>query len=99
MPREVYNLPKDTYPMENRIEPATLQPAPFPHIYFFILFIISFKAVLGFRCCVGYSLVELRKLLIAVASSCGARALRSAGFSSCGSLALEHSFNDCGTQA
>ena len=50
--------------------------------------------------------VVVRRLLIAVASRCGARALGTGasvavarGLSSCGSRALEHRLSSCGTQA
>ena len=68
------------------------------------LYISLFLAVLGLCCCVGfslvagsggYSLVMVRWLLLLW--STGSRAC--AGFSSCGSRALEHRHNSCGTQA
>ena len=47
----------------------------------------------------GYSLVVVHRLLIAVASRCRAWALGCSGFRSCGSRALEHRLNGCGTGA
>ena len=46
----------------------------------------------------GYSLVEASGLLIAVAALIVEHGLRSEGFSSCGSQALEHRLNSCGTR-
>ena len=72
-----------------------------------ILFVYLFLAVLGLRCCTGfsllaasggYSLVAMRSLLIAVASLV-AEVLGCLGFSSCGSWALEHMFSSCDTRA
>ena len=72
-------------------------------------------AALGLRCCVrafsscgerGLLFVEVRGLLIAVASRCGRRALGTRasvvvarGLSSCGSRALEHRLSSCGARA
>ena len=64
---------------------------------------------LGLHCCAdlspavargGYALITVLGLLIMVASLvAGAQALGGAGFSSCGSWALEYKLNSCGTQA
>ena len=74
-----------------------------------------FLALLGLRCCrrafsscgeQGLLFIAVRRLLIAVASHCGARALgawasvvAAHGLSSCGSRALEHRLSSCGTWA
>ena len=80
-------------------------------MYLFYLFL----AALGLRCCArafsscgeqGLLFVVVDRLLISVASHCGARALGARvsvvvarGLSSCGSRALEHRFSSCGAQA
>ena len=72
-------------------------------------------AVLGLRCCTrafsscgerGLLFVAVHRLLIAVASRCGARALGvrasavvASRLSSCGSRALERRLSSCGTWA
>ena len=72
-------------------------------------------AALGLRCCPwafsccserGLLFVAVRRLLIAGASRCGARALGvrasvavARGLSSCGSRALEHRLSSCGARA
>ena len=67
-----------------------------------------FLAVLGLRCCAGFSLVVVIRgyslLQCTVFSLCGfsccrAQALELVGFNSCNSQALEHRLNNCGTQA
>ena len=84
--------------------------------YLFIyLFIYLFMAALGLRCCVwafsscserGLLFIVVRRLLTAVASRFGARALGAQasvvvarGLSSCGSWALEGRLSGCGTRA
>ena len=54
----------------------------------------------------GLHFVEVRRLLIVVASRCGARALGTqasvvvaCGLSSCGLQAVEHGLSSCGLQA
>ena len=79
---------------------------------FFVFFVF---AALGLLCCMrafsscgeqGLLFVGVRRLLIVVASCCGARALGAqasavvaCGFRSCGSQALEHRFSSCGPWA
>ena len=67
----------------------------------FLKFIHLFLAVLGLRCCAGFSLVAERRgcspaaaqeLLTAVAS------LVAYGLSSCSSRALEHKLSHCGAR-
>ena len=53
-----------------------------------INFIYLFLAVVGLRCCAGFSLVVA-----------GGYCCSSAGFNSCGSWALGHTLNSCGTLA
>ena len=72
-------------------------------------FVCLFLAVLGFRCCAGFSVVVARGAPLL--SSCGAGASHCGVFSccgarapgawarSCGSWALEHRLNSCGPQA
>ena len=66
--------------------------------------------MLGLHCCMGFSLVSVNRgyslvavlgLLTAVASPATEHGLLGvqAGFSNCGSWALEHRRNSCGTQA
>ena len=63
-------------------------------IYLFIL------AVLGLCCCVGFSLVVVCGLLIAVASPVAEyRLLEHMGFSSCSSPTLDHRLGSYGSQA
>ena len=67
---------------------------------FLSYFIYLFTAALGLHCCMAATLW----LVCARAShcwgfSCGARAPECSGFRSCGSPALEHSFNSCGEWA
>ena len=71
-------------------------------------FIYLFWSVLGLHCCAGfylvavsggYSLAVVCVFLITVASIVVEHSLRCTGFSSCGSWALEHKLNNCGTQA
>ena len=71
------------------------------HIYLFL-------TVLGFCCCMSFSLVveswryslaAMHRLLIVVASCCGTWDLEHTDFSSCGLRALEHRLNSCSTQA
>ena len=65
-----------------------------------ILFIYLFLAVLGLCCCAGFSLVAVSGLLVAewllLLQSLDSRC---AGFSSCGSRALEHRVSSCGNRA
>ena len=65
-----------------------------------ILFIYSFLAVLGLRCCMGFPLVVVSGLLIAVASlvveDAWASEVASYGLNSCGSQALEQRLSSCG---
>ena len=84
-------------------------------VFFINLFIYLFLAALGLRCCMqafsscieqGLLFVVVRRHLIAVASCCGAWALSAwasvvvaCGLSGCGSRALEHRLNSCGTRA
>ena len=73
----------------------------------FVVFLILFLAVLGLRCCLGFPLVAVRELLIAVASfvakhrlqGMGASIAVAHGLSSCYSWALEHKLSSCGTWA
>ena len=76
-------------------------------IFFKTTNIYLFLAVLGLRCSVGFSLiagrgacplVAVHRLLIAVASLVQ-HGLLGAGFSNCGSWALEHRLNSCGAWA
>ena len=78
----------------------------------FIIFIHVFLAVLGLRCCWGfslvvasrsYSLVAMHGILIEAASHCRAQVLDTrasvtgaCGLCSCGSPALENRLNSCG---
>ena len=69
--------------------------------FFFFVTLPALGYCLGFSLAVvsrGCCLVVVFGLLIAVASPCwGAWDLECAGFSSCGSWALEHSLSNCGT--
>ena len=65
-----------------------------------------FLAVLGLCCCAdfslvaairGYSLVAVRRLLIAMVSFDVELSFRAQGFSSCNSWALKHRLSSCGT--
>ena len=83
--------------------------------FFKINIFILFLAALGLRCCTwafsscgerGLLFIAVRRLLIAVASHCGAWSLGAwasvvvaRGLSSCGSWALEHGLSSCGTRA
>ena len=65
--------------------------------FFFNNFTHLFLAVLGLRCCAGFSLVAASRATNyrvqashCAGVSCGARTLGHVGFSSCGSRALEH---------
>ena len=67
-----------------------------------------FLTLLGFCCCVGfslaaesggYSLVSVWASHCNGVSCCGAQALGYSGFSTCGSWALEHRLSSCGTGA
>ena len=69
---------------------------------------IIYLAVLGLLCCVDFSPVALirgysRRSIHAAHCSdfscCRAQALGHLGYTNCGSPALEHRFNSCGTQA
>ena len=61
---------------------------------------------MGLRCCTGFSPVvaiggsspAVVCGLLTVVTRCRAQALEHAGFSGCGSRALEHKFRSCGTQ-
>ena len=82
--------------------------------FLFVCFYLLFLAAFGL-CCVrafssrggqGLLFIAVRRLLIAVASRCGARALGAwasvlvvRGLSSCGSWALERRLSSCGAQA
>ena len=79
---------------------------------FFLMYIIFYLCifVLGLHCCTGffhvapsggYSLVEVHRLLIVVASLVRERGLWSCGtwLSSCGSQALEHRLKSCDARA
>ena len=68
-------------------------------IFKITLLIYLFLSVLGLRCCVGFSLVAVLGLLIAVASLLQSTASRSMGFSGCTSQALEHRLGSCGALA
>ena len=67
---------------------------------FIILFIyVCVLAVLGLCCCMGFYLAAVHGLLTAAASLVVEHwALGQAGFSSCGSPALEHRLNSGGIQ-
>ena len=80
-----------------------------------LLLLFLFLAALGLHCCTqafsswgerGLLFVAVHRLLIAVASRCGARALGvrvsvvvARGLSSCGSWALERRLSSCGARA
>ena len=78
------------------------------YMYVYIYIIYSFLVVLGFHCCMDFSLfavsgccspVAVLWLLICSGFSCGARAQGLVGFSSWSSLTVEHRLNSCGAQA
>ena len=80
----------------------------FLFLFFINLFICLFLAVLGLRCCVqafsgygerGLLFVAVSGLLIAVASLIAGTGSKRAGFSSCGSRALERRLSSCGAGA
>ena len=67
---------------------------------FFKNFTYLFLAVLGLRCCVGFSLVAASRLLIEVVSLVAQASVFVAhGLSRCGSWAVEHWINSCGPWA
>ena len=77
-------------------------------IYKSIYFIYLFLAALGLCCCVqafcscgerGLLFVAVRGLLIAVASVVAGTGSRCAGFSSCGTQALERRLSSCSSWA
>ena len=86
---------------------STLQHVSESHSFFLSIYV--FLSMLSFCCCAGfslvvasrgYTLVVVRGLLIVVASLVAEHgALGHAGFSGCGSWALEHRLNSCGPQA
>ena len=80
------------------------------HNYYFYIAINTsfFLAALGLRCCVrpfsscgeqGLLFVAVRSLLIAVLLLLQSTGSSRAGFSSCGSRALERRLSSCGTRA
>ena len=76
--------------------------------FFLSVFIYSFLAVVGLRCCVGFFSSYDKwgllwscsaRVLIVVASRVAETELEYGGFSSCGKRALEHRLSSCGARA
>ena len=87
--------------------PSNVQEILHAYTFFkFFHYIYLFLALLGLRCCLGFSPVsgaalQLRPLCFNCGGSsfCRPQALGLTGFSSCGSQALEHRLSGCGAQA